>query len=799
VHRSFVSLALLALTFPLEAGPASAAWTRDPSVNLPICIAANAQTKPALASDGTGGAFIAWVDGRNADDDIYVQHVDVHGVPLWTANGSPASGPGAHESNPLVVSDGTGGAILAWYRQSFYRNVFVGRVNAAGILQWTTQITSNYNQDHLALASDGFGGAVVLWQDARVGGNGYDIYAQRVNPSGAAQWGVGGVAVCMAANNQNNPKAVPDGTGGAIIVWGDERRYIFSDIYAQRMNGAGMPQWTVDGIALAPVSYYRENPAIVADGAGGVVIAWQDERNTGLDDIYVQRLNVSGVAQWTANGVQLGGAGNDDRQSLPGLVSDGTGGAVVAWQGGDGTNPGTGWNVYARRITAVGVPQGSAQVALCSVGGDQTGVGIATDGFGGAIVTWNDGRSFPQDVYASRLNSAGAAEWIANGALVSSAPGDQTFPVIASDGRAGAILAWQDYRSGTIDIYVQRIEAFGFLGNPEPEVTWVRDVPSDQGERVRIRWSRSYPDTIPALAVSSYGIWRRVTETAGAAAVARGACLSREHATLAPEPGVFRVESASAQTTWWEGVGSVPARGEPWYTYVAETFQDSTAAGNPLTVFMVDAHHLYGPAFWSSVPDSGYSVDNLPPAVPSAFAGYYQAGATQLTWNPNVENDLALYYLYRGTSAGFVPSAANRIGSPSAPGYTDPGPAGNFYKLSAVDIHGNESGFAALTGTTGVAGGLPRELALARPSPNPAKSDVALRFALPRESRVSLTIHDAQGRLVKRLIAGIQPAGEHVARWDLRDDRGSSVGGGLYWVRLDFEGRSLTARLVALR
>jgi hypothetical protein len=43
---------------------------------------------------------------------------------------------------------------------------------------------------------------------------------------------------------------------------------------------------------------------IVSDNAGGAIIAWRDTRSVNWD-VYAQRVNASGVAQWTANGVPL--------------------------------------------------------------------------------------------------------------------------------------------------------------------------------------------------------------------------------------------------------------------------------------------------------------------------------------------------------------------------------------------------------------------------------------------------------------------------------------------------------------
>src|SRR5436190_23790464 len=102
----------------------------------------------------------------------------------------------------------------------------------------------------------------------------------------------------------------------------------------------------------------------------------------------------------------------------------------------------------------------------------------------------------------------------------------------------------------------------------------------------------------------------------------------------------------------WEWVGSQPARGFASYSYVVPTLGDSVGAGNPRTAVMIEADGSY---FWASAPDSGYSVDNLPPVQPAPFNGQYFAGATHLHWNPNSDADLAGYRLYKGSTSGFAP------------------------------------------------------------------------------------------------------------------------------------------------
>jgi hypothetical protein len=235
----------------------------------------------------------------------------------------------------------------------------------------------------------------------------------------------------------------------------------------------------------------------------------------------------------------------------------------------------------------------------------------------------------------------------------------------------------------------------------------------------------------------------------------------------------------------------------------AQTTSDSTATSNPRTAFMVEARAgtSVSSDHWFSAPDSGYSVDNLPPAAPAPLTGQYSAGVTRLHWNRNVEADLACYRLYRGSNAAFVPSAANLVSALPDTGYIDAAAAPYIYKLTAVDAHGNESAIATLTptGTVGVGDGAALELAFAPPSPNPARGSTTLEFALPQSGHVRLSVFDAAGRRVQTLHDGEMAAGAHREAFALRDDAGRELAAGLYLVRLETAGRVITRRLAAVR
>jgi hypothetical protein len=363
-----------------------------------------------------------------------------------------------------ITSDGSGGAIITWYdnRNGLASDIFAQRISSAGINQWTADgvaiSTAAETQTEPKIVSDGSGGAIITWYDFRNATNN-DIYAQKINASGSVQWTADGVAISTATDDQSSPQIVSDGAGGAIIVWGDYRSGVDNDIYAQRINSAGVPQWTANGVVISAASDNQSAPCIVSDGTGGAIIAWADNRNGPWVDIYAQRINASGAVQWTANGVPICTLmyfGFTPR--FPQIVSDGAGGAIIVWN-----DPRSGADdIYAQRINASGVVQWTTDgVAICTASGSQSQPTIAADGSGGAIIAWQDFRNGSHlDIYAQRINASGAVQWTSNGIGVSTATGNQGSPkVLESVG--SAIIAWNDSRGSNTDIYAQKVSTTG--------------------------------------------------------------------------------------------------------------------------------------------------------------------------------------------------------------------------------------------------------------------------------------------------------------------------------------------------
>ena len=795
-----IRLALAAiLAAVLAPVAASAAWPHSPSTNLPISTYTVPDHIVGTCSDGAGGVIVGWWETVGTGSDIIVgQRYDATGRAVWglgAGSGVEFSYWGYIDQSCALVPDGAGGVTAVstgWANGSYPVRAY--HYDAAGHIIWSTTVC-NYGTAQRAapVAVAGSDGKVIVaWLDWRNGNA--DVYTQCITSAGAVAWGANGLQLSTTTDNETEPCIVGDGFGGAIVAWRSQSATTGADIYLQRVYN-GLTQWTSGGNLLTSAAGDQSKPALLADANHGAIIAWQDSRS-GNFDIFAQRFNSSGVAQWAAVANLCSAIGD---QSNPQITTDGMGGAIVAWQDGRGTD----LDIYAQRVYATGSTVFTANgVGVCVGAGVAQNPVLAADGVNGAVVAWSDLRSGAADIYAYRITSGGANSWgTSGGTLVSNAAFDQTLPAIVNVGGANNIILWNDTRaanpSGYEDIYAQRVDEWGMLG-AEPVITSVRDVPNDQGGKVKVSWTASPLDTDPAFrTVDTYAIFR----SAPRAAAKSGAAVTRDPAE-AMKPGLLYATGSGDKTYYWEYVASQSAYRLPTYSYLVPTTSDSLSGRNPRTAFLIEAR-TSTTRWWPSDPDSGYSVDNLPPAAPAFLASRRIADATRVRWTRNAEADLAEYRLYRGASSGFAPDAANLVAALPDTGYVDNGASPYvWYKLTAVDAHGNESPVASLSPQqiSGVPGdGVPMATALAGAVPNPFNPSTVISYSLGRPETVRLAVYDAAGRLVRTLAGGAEAAGQHQVRWDGTADDGSRAASGVYFCRLDAGTFSDTRRLTLVK
>jgi hypothetical protein len=443
-----------------------------------VCTFPSGPDYPRIASDGAGGAFVVWRDFRNdSDGDLYIQRIATGFTiaPSWPIDGIPVtSAPRAQGVAGGLAPDGAGGVIVVWqdHRDVFTtrRDIYAQRVMADGTIAtgWPADglpvCTHAADQVDPRIASDGAGGAIIVWEDYRAGGAygdgdiaSGDIYALRVRPDGttASGWTASGNPVCAEAGGQRFPVPVEDGEGGAIVAWGDLRNFVTTggDVYANRVTGTGgiAPGWPAAGVSLVVAPEAQgASLQLVSDGTGGAIAAWTDYRYEPPPDpiggdIFAQRVTAAGTiaSGWPVDGLPVAVA--TSYQLYTDMVADGVGGAYLVWEDyRDYEN--TNADLFGQRITgsggiAQGWPANGLRVATGP--GWQLTPSLVLDGQGGVLFAFERTFGAADDLFAQRVNADGMfpAGWPAEGVPLCVGPRNDTGGVAVTDGAGGMIVA----------------------------------------------------------------------------------------------------------------------------------------------------------------------------------------------------------------------------------------------------------------------------------------------------------------------------------------------------------------------
>ncbi|MBI1795693.1 MAG: T9SS type A sorting domain-containing protein [Candidatus Eisenbacteria bacterium] len=489
------------------------------------------------ASDDAGGAYFAWGgDDLPSTHRVFLQHVTGAAgiVTGWPVDGLVVGNTTSIGSLPHVAPDGGGGVFVCWNDAPDLR---IQRVRADGTSYpgWPaagaliTNVSGAYGLPYVI--GDGNGGAIVAWTDSSGSGGG-DVRAQRIDSGGlpASGWPADGVVVCAENGFQNVFQPIADGAGGAWLVWADDRNVATSgrDIYTQRITGSGAVAtgWPVGGLVTCDAAGTQNQPRLVSDGSGGALVVWSDRRTAPDGDPFIQHLNSDGTpaAGWPTNGIAVCNGSGIEQLTLDSIVGDGVGGAIVVWSDARDSST-TARDVYAQRFDSGGsVHAGWASngVALCTAAGDQVDVHCVSDGSGGAIVAWGDGRTGDPknyDIYAIGVRSDGTTpalvalvgaevagdrvklEWYAperlpGGASIERRVGESPWTVIATATRDGlGYIRYEDFEIVGGARYGYRLGAAGaaltaetWVDVPLPSLSVVEAVAEPRGV-VRVRFS----------------------------------------------------------------------------------------------------------------------------------------------------------------------------------------------------------------------------------------------------------------------------------------------------------------------
>jgi hypothetical protein len=342
-------------------------------------------TRPAVVP-GLGGRTVLVAKGSDA-------------VSFWTLRAAIVSAAGAVEfavqlssalqffnSDPIAAaSDGVGGAIAV---MSYYdalatgsKNIAVFRIAADGTRPWGDSVRplvlTAGDQVEPQVVPDTHGGAVLVWTDPRSSSRSSDIYALRIDANGerVSGWPYHGTPLCLMPGAQTQPRVIPDGSGGAWVVWLDQLQGGDHDLRYTHVldNGLLAPGFSTDGAPLCVATGLQNDAQLAGDGAGGFFAVWRDER-AGNADVYAQHVLANGELSpgWVENGRAISTA--PGAQDQPAIAATAGGHAVIAWRDARDGTP----RVYAAALldpitTDAPTPEGAA-LALTTLGASRDDV-----------------------------------------------------------------------------------------------------------------------------------------------------------------------------------------------------------------------------------------------------------------------------------------------------------------------------------------------------------------------------------------------------------------------------------------
>ncbi len=196
-------------------------------------------------------------------------------------------------------------------------------------------------------------------------------------------------------------------------------------------------------------------------------------------------------------------------------------------------------------------------------------------------------------------------------------------------------------------------------------------------------------------------------------------------------------------------------------------------------------------------------VDNIAPEVPTGLLIWETDESIELSWNESPDNDFYYFILEKSTDSVFVDYVFILTTNTA---YTDTEYELNvlyYYRIAAVDLAGNVSGYSEIVSVVMLSletdGLVPDEFTLHQNYPNPFNPITTLRYDLPKNSLVSITIYDIMGREVRTLVNQTQDAGFKSVIWNATNDYGKPVSAGVYLYQIQAGEFVQTKKMVLLK
>ena len=420
---------------------------------VPIRQGVHIEWQRTVCPGDNGSAIFVWSDTRYGARNVFAQKVNSNGSFLWGADGAAVTDLPGRQEDPVAITDGSGGAYIAWvdYRFEEEGDIFIQHVDNNGnrLMDDEGESLARVDGRHLTInmCTDSSGGVFVTWQDKRNLLDD-DIYGTHVSASHDIVAPGTGVAIIEMNGNQGAKSLEYAGNGQATLLWSDTRSGAGNDIYGQKINMDMSKVFADDGLPIAVTSELETKPRTTYMSNDTSFVVWQS--GTESSDIYFNFLTSNGLV---FSDPQVISTFSSNKKG-PRVKRNDAGDVFVQWidYRADTTNG----NHYYQKITDGGVRAWSDDGVQLDSDGDDHHARFVGNASGGAHIFWERGTYPNVDIIYQNIQSDGSLGQTTP-IYVSDAIGYQSMPIAVYDYSYGAYVIFADQENGSIDIRTQRI------------------------------------------------------------------------------------------------------------------------------------------------------------------------------------------------------------------------------------------------------------------------------------------------------------------------------------------------------
>jgi len=369
-----------------------------------------------------------------------------------------------NQISPRFDIDSQGNRYTVWkdFRDEISYKLYSQKNNALGLNQWTDDllISNHDNQLNPDISLGEDNNLYIGWNDNSLGNQ--DLYLAKISTDGVLAWSEIKINTQSDNSEQTNIKLKTNNNTGnteVTAIWQDNRNTNL-DIFMQRFDSSHNPLLSNEVKVNTNSDSADQYEAVLdIDTNNNIFIAWTDERNSNKD-IYAQKYNLNGSAQWPSD-LKINTNTDLSDQFSPSIAIDKENNIYISWTDErDGDQ-----NIYMQKFNSNGDILLPSDVKINSNSdiSKQSNPNMTIDDEGNVFIIWTDERNGDQDIYAQKY--ASSTFWTTDLRINIDIGG---FSQLNSDldinpVNKNAVAVWQDDRDLNFDIFQTEFNTIGTI------------------------------------------------------------------------------------------------------------------------------------------------------------------------------------------------------------------------------------------------------------------------------------------------------------------------------------------------